>query len=131
MFKRPFSFDGRIRRLEYGYSYLIYFAIAMVIGITFAILFTSSDRSKAPHPSMSLVYLLYIPMAWFLLAQSAKRCHDLGKSGWWQLIPFYFFWLLFQEGEFHENKYGENPKGIDITNPDHFSTHSTDQNNQI
>jgi hypothetical protein len=44
-------------------------------------------------------------MLWFLWAQSAKRCHDLNKSGWWQLIPFYFFVLLFSTGDYGPNQY--------------------------
>lgn len=54
--------------------------------------------------------LLIIPMLWFLYAQGAKRCHDLGHNGWWQIIPFYFFWMLFEEGNFSSNEYGDNPK---------------------
>jgi uncharacterized membrane protein YhaH (DUF805 family) len=56
--------------------------------------------------------LLFIPMLWFVWAQGAKRCHDLGRSGWWQLIPFYGLFLLFQDGDAGSNEYGENPKGI-------------------
>jgi uncharacterized membrane protein YhaH (DUF805 family) len=47
---------------------------------------------------------------WFLYAQGAKRCHDLGNNGWWQIIPLYIFWLLFAKGDLLENKYGINPK---------------------
>lgn len=47
---------------------------------------------------------------WFIIAQSAKRCHDLNKSGWYQLIPFYRLIILFLEGDVGENKYDRNPK---------------------
>jgi uncharacterized membrane protein YhaH (DUF805 family) len=49
---------------------------------------------------------------YILLTQGTKRCHDIGKNGWYQLIPLYGFYLIFAEGHFGENQYGPNPKGI-------------------
>ena len=100
MFKNPFSFDGRIRRTEYGMSLIIYVLGAFVIGLIIG--FTGMPSS--------IMYLLLIPLYWFMLAQGAKRCHDLGNNGWWQIIPFYGFWLLFADGHELENNYGVNPK---------------------
>jgi uncharacterized membrane protein YhaH (DUF805 family) len=99
MFQNPFSFDGRIRRTEFGLSYIIY-----LIGL-FIILF----ESEGDDPSAILV--LIIPLAWFLFAQRAKRCHDLGNSGWFQIIPFYTLWMLFADGDHGNNYYGPDPKG--------------------
>lgn len=103
MFKHPFSFEGRIRRTEYGISFLIYFfwnAIGQAL-------------MQDPDPSLGaclFVLVPLIPMIWFLWAQNCKRCHDRGNSGWYQLIPFYFFVLLFGDGESGSNSYGDNPK---------------------
>lgn len=96
MFSNPFSFDGRIRRMEYGISNIINPILSQII-IELSI--------ETP-----VLLLLLIPSFWFTIAQATKRCHDLGKSGWWQLIPFYPFWLFFQEGEPGSNEYGPNPK---------------------
>lgn len=112
MFKNPFSFEGRIRRTEYGLSFII-FAIARVITQFIAVGIAgtnSSDMSGA----VVLSYIFSIPLLWFLWAQGAKRCHDVGKNGWWQLIPFYALWMLFQDGQPGSNQYGENPKGIQV-----------------
>lgn len=57
-----------------------------------------------------LIVLLFIPLVYFIFAQGAKRCHDLGKNGWWQFVPFYAFWLMFENSEYEENEYGLNPK---------------------
>lgn len=103
MFKRPFSFNGRIRRLEYGISFIFYFIWYVVIDV----------MSKSSDPSLAasiFILISFIPMVWFLWAQNAKRCHDRGNSGWYQLIPFYFFVLLFGDGEDGDNEYGDNPK---------------------
>jgi uncharacterized membrane protein YhaH (DUF805 family) len=107
MFKNPFSFTGRIRRTEFGISYIAYFvACLIIVGIG------SGDAAGNRSVSSSLLILLfYIPLFWFLLAQGAKRCHDVGKSGWWQIIPFYVFWMLFQDGDLGPNEYGDDPKG--------------------
>jgi len=103
MFKKPFSFTGRIRRLEYGISFIIYFVWYMFIDVA----------GKSPNLSQGaaiIILISIIPMLWFLWAQNCKRCHDRGNSGWYQLIPFYFFVLLFGDGEPGENEYGTNPK---------------------
>lgn len=105
MFKALFSFEGRIRRLEYGISYLAYCVVAVLINVV-----TLNVQSGAGGASGALVAVLYIPMIWILLAQGAKRCHDLGKNGWWQIIPFYFLWMIFQDGVPEANEYGVNPK---------------------
>lgn len=97
MFENPFSFEGRIRRTEYGISSIIYLVVAQII-------------NAIAGNSFLLLVLAYIPMLWFILAQGAKRCHDRGNSGWFQIIPFYIIWLLFAEGDNGTNEYGSDPK---------------------
>lgn len=105
MFKTPFSFDGRIRRTEYGLSYLIY----LVFSVPFNLYFNLNVEPSGIV--LMLFFVLLIPFLWFLLAQGAKRCHDRGNSGWFQLIPFYGFWMLFADSDHGPNEYGPNPKG--------------------
>lgn len=103
MFKRPFSFKGRIRRMEFGLSCIIYFVWNIIIGVMMSF----------PEPSLAsclFVLISFIPMTWFLWAQAAKRCHDRGISGWFQLIPFFYLVLLFGKGEPGPNRYGDSPK---------------------
>jgi uncharacterized membrane protein YhaH (DUF805 family) len=104
MFKRPFSFQGRIRRLEFGVSYIIYCVWYLILDAVSGVLMHT-------NPVIGIIALLtFIPATWFLWAQAAKRCHDLNHSGWFQLIPFYVLFLLFQDGNKFTNEYGTNPK---------------------
>lgn len=107
MFKSPFSFSGRIRRMEYGLSMLIYIVVVLIL--QFAVIGTAAGHGSG----VSLLFLvLILPCLFFLLAQGVKRSHDLGNSGWFILIPFYGLWLLFADSKPGVNKWGPNPKGI-------------------
>lgn len=104
LFANPFSFSGRIRRLEFGLSTIVYFFCLILIG-------ASAEES-------SLWGLLYIPLLWFWWAQLCKRFHDRNKSGMHILtlfIPVYNFVVLlmqlFADGDPYENDYGVDPKG--------------------
>lgn len=108
MFKNPFSFNGRIRRTEYGISYLLFLiCIYGFIGLM-----------EAMELGGYQVIVIMGAMYWFQFAQGAKRCHDMGNNGFYQLIPFYVFIMVFSEGENRSNKYGMDPKLAAIPHPD-------------
>ena len=104
MFSAPFSFHGRIRRLEYGLSYIITYIWAIIVEVLVG-------AANVNEGVIYLLLLLLIPEYWFLYAQGAKRCHDRDNSGWYQIIPFYMLWMLFADGDAHDNSYGPDPKG--------------------
>ena len=108
MFERPFSFHGRIRRAEYGISYIV----LCIWNVFLDKMLTLAENTPAGTAIIFLIFILVnlFFMLWFWWAQSCKRCHDRGNSGWYQLIPFYFFVLLFGNGEKGTNNYGDNPK---------------------
>jgi uncharacterized membrane protein YhaH (DUF805 family) len=99
MFSRPFSFQGRIRRLEFVISVVVLVAFCLTVGVVFA--------PKLPPWYTAPISL---PFVWSYLAQGVKRCHDLGKPWWWFFIPFFVLWMLFAEGELRVNEYGPAPK---------------------
>ncbi|MDE6535628.1 MAG: DUF805 domain-containing protein [Muribaculaceae bacterium] len=104
MFKRIFSFKGRIRRLEYDLSY-IFFLLWIFLIVLLAFL-----PDLSPELAVIIYAVMMIPGLWFMYAQGAKRCHDRGNSGWFQLIPFYIFVMMFGDSDFGDNEYGNNPK---------------------
>ena len=103
MFSNAFSFSGRIRRLEYGLSYIIYEVWTVLSALI------TGNLSTKENGAIVLYYLFMIPGIWFIIAQSTKRCHDRGNSGWYQLIPFYGLWMLFGGGNEGTNEYGLDP----------------------
>lgn len=110
MFKKPFSFKGRIRRLEYGVSSLLIVAGYIIAQGLFYMGFRISPGAGAVFFGI-MGLCLYLVLIVFGLSQGAKRSHDIGNSGWFQLIPFYGLALLFATGDNGPNKYGEDPKG--------------------
>jgi uncharacterized membrane protein YhaH (DUF805 family) len=105
MFKNIFSFNGRIGRPEYVISYIVsYLGFYILEQIVFA------GRGNFIYFGLGIL-LLYL-----IIAQTAKRCHDRGVNGWWQLIPFYSLWLLVAEGEPGTNKYGPAPQEDQVLN---------------
>jgi len=102
MFKNPFSFEGRIGRLEYLISNILFFIALGVLPL----LFYEMDEKLG-----AILHLLIIVIGlYFLLAQGAKRCHDIDQSGFMQLIPFYSIYLIIAEGNKGPNNYGNDPK---------------------
>ena len=110
-----FNFKGRVGRVPY---WLVVFSI-YVIGLFFFVL-EETMRSidvqvensvlSTMEPIMFMVLLvLYF---YVVLAVGVKRCHDLGHSGWFQMIPFYGFVMLFGSGDRDGNEYGERGDGI-------------------
>ncbi len=104
MFKNPFSFNGRIRRTEYWLSAIMSWILLIIINNS---LFAHHTLASSVIGTLLVLILLY-----FGFAQGAKRSHDLGKNGWWQLFPFWNWLLYDQEGELVANTYGECPKEI-------------------
>jgi uncharacterized membrane protein YhaH (DUF805 family) len=104
-----FSFNGRIRRTEYLVTNIVASFIGMIIFFVLgAGMMAGGEVSGA---SGLFLFIAYIALMWVLFAAGAKRCHDRGNSGAYQLIPFYGLWMLFGDGEHGSNRYGDDPKG--------------------
>lgn len=94
MIRHLFTFKGRIGRGEFVMTYIV---CCLYWGL----------QSYVASDFFFIYFVGLIVLTIMLMAQAAKRCHDLGKSGWFQLIPFYFLWLLCGRGEEHGNEYGD------------------------
>jgi uncharacterized membrane protein YhaH (DUF805 family) len=86
------TFTGRARRSEYWYFFLFNIIIAIVLGITGGMMKTTI---------VSNIYSLAVLIPG--IAVGVRRMHDVGKSGWYLLIPFYNLILALTEGNSFDN----------------------------
>lgn len=109
---RYVQFSGRARRSEYWYWVLFIFVVN--IGINLIVGFSGGEGSS--FFALILALVLFIFSLGVLLphfAVTARRLHDTGRSGWWQLvqlIPLIGFILMIywctRPGEPTDNQYG-------------------------
>ena len=95
------NFNGRARRREYWLFFLANLIISFVLGFIAGLI----------SPSLAMIANIY-SLAVLLpsIAVAIRRMHDIGKSGWFILIPIYNIFLLATEGENGPNQYGADPK---------------------
>ncbi len=99
-FQNYAKFSGRARRSEFWY----FFLFNMIVGVCF---YFGAILMEAPFIYYLYQLLVFIPY----LAVAVRRLHDVGKSGWYFLIPIYNLILMCSESVYGTNKYGPNPKG--------------------
>ncbi len=102
--KKYAVFGGRARRKEYWYFYLFNIIICSILGFIDGF-FGISPESKGSVLGNIYTLAVLIPS----IAVSARRMHDIGKSGWFMLIPIYNIILFITEGNKGDNQYGPDP----------------------
>ncbi|MBD3725202.1 MAG: DUF805 domain-containing protein [Flavobacteriaceae bacterium] len=102
------NFEGRARRKEYWYFVLVNVIFSFSLGLVsgFAGLTFGPGGESGILDSVYSIGVL-VPS----IAVGIRRMHDVGKSGWYILIPIYNIILAATEGDNNRNEYGENPKG--------------------
>jgi uncharacterized membrane protein YhaH (DUF805 family) len=93
------TFSGRARRSEYWYFFLFNVIIAFVLGFV---------GGLTKMPIISTIYTLAVLIPG--IAVGVRRMHDVGKSGWFLLIPIYNLILACTDGVKGDNEYGADPK---------------------
>ncbi len=115
VWKRYAQFSGRSRRKELWMFMLFNFIIGTALYVGGIV---AADQSSSLSSLLFELYFIYVLAALVPgLAVGARRLHDIGKSGWWQLIAFVplvgtiiliVFWVM--DGQPGDNQYGPNPK---------------------
>lgn len=89
-FQKYVDFTGRARRSEYWYFQLLY-TLAYVIG-----------ASVSDALGGLVVLALILP----LTSAAVRRMHDVGKSGWFILVPIYGLILALTDSQPGPNQWG-------------------------
>lgn len=75
------TFSGRASRSEFWWFYLFTVLLSWAASITGSAMYGAMDpMASLPGAIVSLALLLPV------LSAGCRRLHDIGKSGWWQLI---------------------------------------------
>jgi uncharacterized membrane protein YhaH (DUF805 family) len=97
IFSKTFVFSGRSPRNEYWWycAFLLIILIIFLI-VTFSMLFKLSPKEleewkefiKNPSisPKIIILFILSSPLIIQCLALTSRRLHDIGHSGWWQIL---------------------------------------------
>ena len=113
-FSKYVEFSGRARRSEYWYFVLFGIAASLVTSFIDRILGTDFGDGSNGLVGTAVSLALFLPS----LAVGARRLHDTGRSGWWQLLWLVLIigWIvlivwLAKDGDNGANKHGADPKG--------------------
>jgi uncharacterized membrane protein YhaH (DUF805 family) len=102
VYKNYANFEGRARRSEYWYYTLFYYLVAILL-----VFVDQGIESESGITGLIFALGSLIPT----IAVGVRRMHDVGKSGWYLLIPIYNLILACTNGETGSNGYGPDPKG--------------------
>jgi len=105
-FKKYANFNGRASRSEYWWFQLFYI-IVIFVAVIFDSMYIDNSQTMGPLELVTTLALL-LPA----LAVTARRLHDVGRSGWWMLIfitvigmiPLLIWYI--SVGTRSKNKYG-------------------------
>ena len=110
VFTKYVDFSGRARRSEYWWWVLVY----SVVGGVLSGLANSTGSTAIAVISVIVFLACLLPN----LAVSARRLHDIGRSGWWLLLELtcvgaivILIWAC-MDSQPGDNQYGPNPKGM-------------------
>lgn len=113
--KKYAVFNGRARRKEYWYYFLINFVIITALLVVDNMVGTLDTETGTGL--ISGIYALAVLLPG--IAVAVRRLHDSDRSGWWVLIalipivgPIILIFFLIQDSTAGENRFGPNPKGV-------------------
>ena len=116
--KKYATFSGRARRKEYW----MFTLFSLIVSILLTVIDASVGLfdAQSGRGAISTIYSIAVLLP--SISVGVRRMHDVGKSGWFILIPIYNLILALTEGESKENEYGPDPKTEENFNEDLLDT---------
>jgi uncharacterized membrane protein YhaH (DUF805 family) len=112
-----FSYSGRIGRLQFLLTVVLWVTISIGIAMTFRHVNGTNESLLSDALSVIGVILVF----WTFFSPWVRRCNDLGWSGLAVLLMFIplansvlMLCMLFKKGEDKENVYGPKPPLINL-----------------
>ena len=118
--KKYATIEGRASRSEYWWFFLFWFLGDILFDVLDAVLGWQFGEPDIFGDQMGVLNVVYtLAMLAPFVCVTARRLHDVNRSGWWQLIPLtiigiipWFYWMVKKpedNEEGRENKWGTNP----------------------
>ena len=107
-FKKYFVFDGRAKRSEFWWFVLFCFLLGIVTAFLDVVVLGYTWEQYGPINTIAQL-AFFIPG----LAVGARRLHDTGRSGWWQLLYLTIIGIIIlivwwvADGDKKNNKFGQ------------------------
>ncbi len=113
-FARFNDFETRSSLSEFWWFMLFYFLVGLVVSIIEFTVFGQGMEMTRGIIDLLVFLVLLVPT----ISVTARRRHDIGRSGWWQLIGLIpllgvlilLYWVV-KPGEDGDNHFGANPLG--------------------
>ena len=101
--RKYIDFSGRSRRSEV-FPFLI--LVGMMCGTFIYFKADNNPMESSPKPELIPFLITLLPT----LGAIVRRLHDIGRSGWWVLMPILPEIFIFRDSDKEENEYGKSPK---------------------
>jgi len=83
-FAKYATFKGRANRKEYWWFFLFTFLLNVLLDIWAGVQGINDVEGKGSYQIIK--YIMEFILTFPSLAVTTRRLHDIGKSGWWQLL---------------------------------------------
>ena len=97
------DFKGRTGMGEFWWAIVGNIIVSIVVGLICKLF-----GAFGSVLSLLVTFVLLVPS----IAMGIRRMHDIGKPGWWIIVPIANLVFACKEGDEDDNQYGSNPKYV-------------------